>query len=915
MEDNKIIDDGNYDEEKHIFFIGAKPNISFEELYKDSKNKKEKDESNNIFISIGNYIYLFKDPHTINFTFPKGEKCEIFLANVTQLLKINEIIGIDYKITISNDGIKYFYCDDIYKSYASKYIKYVISDIDEEDYKYSKKYIKVNGALTLKDLSLNYKEYLENANLIDNEKEYFLNTDKRKILFEFINKKLLDNKILALCGLEGIGKTASILAYLKYYHLKYFYFNVKAIEKKLIKNEISSIKRILLKELYHCIEFKNAEYYYNLIDKILVQNHSAMDILKELFKNIKNLIEIIVIDQYKTQYDKQYAILDNIINSEYYNKMLIVSSMNEDDLRNSIIKSIKHILNLSEEKPKLDYYYIIELVKVSEEDKNVLNDEQKKLLNDFGNLYAYYYEIINIINNNVNYDLETLFKNKIRTEMNNKLKEFFYDMQNNELLETFSFLIKNDNKEILLNECYNYINKIPLRYYLLKYKEENIIHFSDLNKDTKISFNSGYNFITEYFLKYFHTILVDINKNKAKMSKSNEKNQKSMDLENFFWYYLWGYRNKIKLNNTNIVDHFSLNSIFDMKEEYISPLKRKIDLLAENESLLILQDDQNAKIFDIGILEKKKGYFNFYFIQVTSKKKSDERITLTGINDYINYVNGFFVFKFKTKIKNNYFCYIFDFLSPDNASISFCEKNYIDYFLFNAETLSLNENNLDLKPLKYYLPVFKYSEYFSKFQRMVDIQKLKFNQNEKQLDEKLKETKNFLKKKRALMEKKHLEISEVEKLTIYESKFKKDKITAPTNYERKEFIINNYLLSTEYKNKKIYGVSFMKKNNNELQFNANEMKNLFEFCHKKEDNDTIFQIDKLDIVNIEGFIPEFGCYIIFNSRNNKKYYFDFETFIFYDLENKCKDSFKGKIMIEKGDFYSIIFLNKNISIS
>ena len=110
-------------------------------------------------------------------------------------------------------------------------------------------------------------------------------------------------------------------------------------------------------------------------------------------------------------------------------------------------------------------------------------------------------------------------------------------------------------------------------------------------------------------------------------------------------------------------------------------------------------------------------------------------------------MNGFFVFKFKTKIKNNYFCYIFDFLSPDNASISFCEKNYIDYFLFNAETLSLNENNLDLKPLKYYLPVFKYSEYFSKFQRMVDIQKLKFNQNEKQLDEKLKETKNFLKKK------------------------------------------------------------------------------------------------------------------------------------------------------------------------
>ena len=64
--------------------------------------------------------------------------------------------------------------------------------------------------------------------------------------------------------------------------------------------------------------------------------------------------------------------------------------------------------------------------------------------------------------------------------------------------------------------------------------------------------------------------------------------------------------------------------------------------LEDGESILILQYDQNARMFDVGILEKIAEMFNLYLIQVTTRKNSDEGITITGLNDNANYLNGLF---------------------------------------------------------------------------------------------------------------------------------------------------------------------------------------------------------------------------------------------------------------------------------
>ena len=901
--------EGYYDKKNHIFMLNQASNVSFEDLYNKSTVKSLDKKLNELIYeeNNSNIKYLYKNPHKIHFTFPDGKTYDIYIANMKQFSFINEDINIDkkYKIVISNDGKEYYENYNKDEIYASKYIKYVIASINIKDFNNSSFYIEDESALSLNNLSLNYDYYLENTYFVNNSNNFFINTDQRKEFFKFLDKQLLKDKYLALCGLEGIGKTASILAYLRYSNKNYFYFNIKTVDNLLERNEISKLKDILLKEMYHFIHFDKVSYYYNLLDEILKGKISSIDLFKKIFEQINDKPDIIVLDQYKTKYDKDYYKLESILNSEFTCNLIIMSSMNEDDIRKSILMSLGYALGMSEIKPKLDYYYIINLVKVTEEDLSLLNDEQRKLLKEFGNLYIYYYKIkqaISIPSSNL-----SSFKNEITNEMNSKILEFYFKSDNKEYLETFINLILDDEKEHELKDCLELIDKIPLRYFLIKHEKENIIHFSELKGTDKISFNSAYIFIREYFLKYYQSAFVNRKKNNN-FNKNNEKNQISIDLEKFFGYFLWAFRDVVKLNKTKIVAYKNINSIIDMKEELIKSLKSKVEKLKNGESILIIQNDQNARIFDVGILEKKFDKFNLYLIQVTTRKNADERITLTCLNDNANYLNGFFSLKLGIKFENNYFCYIFNYNDPDNATIEYCQNNRLDYFLFDCKNLILH-GDLVLKPLKYYLPALKYSEELSNINRMINIEKIRFQETVFNND--LIETKKFLKRKRELMKEKDPKIKEVYELIDYESKIKSGK--AVTNYERKEFIINNYLLSTEYKNKKLYGISYKKKSaENIINISDIQKKNLFELCGKNTEKYEIFQVDLLKISNLDEVKPEYGCYIVFVQSSGEKYFFDFIDDQYYNLDDKSNESFVGKKLLGKGQFYSIMFLDNNI---
>ena len=910
MTSKTIITRGTFVPEKFIFKTFS--NIPFEELYYKKKQDIEKDQlNNNELIDTDGYKYLFNNPHKIKFTFHDGKKQDIFLANISQFIWLNEQFGKENTREISKDGIKYYPSIDVSESFSSNYIRYINSTIDENEYNKARNFKKYTEELSLDDLSLNYGFYLENSENINQKENYFVKTDERSNFFQFLEMHLSHNRKLALCGLEGIGKTASILAYLKCYKLLYFYFNVKTIDRLLKQNEKQKIIKILLREMYHFIEdFKEAESYYNEIKKIIENNYLVMDILTAIIQYIEFKVEIIVIDQYKTKYDDDYLKLINIIDNNKNNKIIVISSMNEDDIRKSIIISIRYALHLSTEKPKLEYYYIIKLVEVSENDKKNLSTHKRELLTEFGNLYIYYHKIMKKKSGNPKKN----FKKEIKDELIDKINEYFVNKNANEMVKIYEFLIMKENEEMELKACFENINYIPLRYFSLNYKDKNIINFKDLDTNCKIYFKSSFDFIKEFFLYSLKNIMIN-NKNNY-ITENTDVNQESINLEKFFGYFLWGFRGNIKINGTNIVSYQKVNSIFEINNECISSLKEQLKNLKQNNSILILQKFQNAKFFDVGILEKKNGYYNLYLIQVTEKKESKERLTITGLNDIINYINGFFSKKLEIQINNNYFCYVFDYNNPDNATINYCKQNGIDHLLFDMENLCLKEN-LSLKPLYYYLPTCKYSEETPKLERMVTIPKLTFSDINDQTEENLKTAKQFLQKKREIMSNDkddEKEIDELEQLYEYEKKLNKGKKTSK-NYERREFIINNYLLSKEFKNRKIYGISYKKCENIDLHFTGIQEKNLFELCGKKIEQHIIFKIDKINVPQLNNFKPEFECFIIYCTKENTKYYFDFINDNLFDLDDKSLYNYKGKNLIVFGAFYSIMFLDKNIDIS
>ena len=268
--------------------LDSNSSLSFEDLYNKAE-KKIKDDKNNELIEENEAIYFYKNPHVIQFSFPNGTIKDIFIANLRQFSHINKIFieEKDLEVMISQDGTNYDRGDKIDKNYDAKYVKYVISSIIKEKYMNTISQIKNKDTLSLNELSLNYEYYLENTSFVIDKNNFFINTTKRKEFFKFLDDELVNSDYIALCGLEGIGKTASILAYLRYSTKSYFYFNIKAIDKLLVNRDISTIRKILLRELYRYISFEEATKYYDILNKILEKNITAIEIFKQIFEQIK----------------------------------------------------------------------------------------------------------------------------------------------------------------------------------------------------------------------------------------------------------------------------------------------------------------------------------------------------------------------------------------------------------------------------------------------------------------------------------------------------------------------------------------------------------------------------------------------------------------------------------------------------
>ena len=912
--ENKIVEYYGMLDKNNFTFLTKDGKITLENLYENAKNNNSLIQiSNNSYIEKGEYVYFYSNPKRMIFFFPENERKEIFICNSYQIIKLKRLFANDYNIEGSNDNISYLKINKIDDTLSFKYIKFINPNIIEDEFNYSRRFKSLTDNLSLKDLSLNYKYYLENSNFCENKEIFFIKSEERKIFFQLIDNYLKKDNFIAFCGLEGIGKTVSILAYLKFNKFCYFYYNMKTIDKLLKEKNNKEIIQIILKEMYHFMEFENANYFYTLIKDIVNKYNSTMDILIEIIKKINGFIQTIIIDQYKTKYDVNYQKLFNLKSLYSSIQIIIISSMNEDDVKNSLKCMIANKLNKNNNnKEFLNYIYITSLVNVDKNDIELLNEKEKNILYEFGNLYLYYYKILKLKNTNqtyINFELE--YKKEIYECFVKNINEYYSSQSKISLINILSYIIKSCNINMKLNEIYENLDKIPFRYFYLQKENNNMIDFNNINENEMISFNYSFQYIFKMILLYYQFLLNEININDD-FNKNNIINQKSINLEKCFSLYLWGNRFLNKINSVKLKYYEEISSIIKMNDEDIKNLRDKINNLKENEGILLIQKNQNALAFDIGIIEKdNNNNYNLYLFQVTLKKESNERFTLIRLNEYILYLNGLLYNDLHILIKKNYFCYIFDFNSQDNATINYCQKNLIDFWLFDIKTLNC-VGNKKLTEVKLYFPLIKYNENckLSNNERTIILDKIKFDYNYN-LNEQLDLTDSFLLKKRSFMsQKKNLEIQELNNLKDYEKQIKNN-----TNNEIKEFIIDNYLLENYFKDKKIPGISYQTIKINQLKkigLPENKIKNLYQCCNKDEKNDCILNVKRIDNFWVNFHKPEYGIFIILKVIDLNKFYFlDFQKNKRIDLSNMEEKSFKSSIIGEMV-FYSLLFCNKNL---
>ena len=215
-------------------------------------------------------------------------------------------------------------------------------------------------------LSLNIKKYShqepENFQYINSEERIELH-DK---LTEFIKSR---RSFLPLTGVSGIGKTITLLEFLRvnFVNYQHCYFNIKYLTKKSnieeIANEIVKLfnEKQFLKNYIELAQRIENTINVSIWDKIIMILDYVIEMNNQYNKEQKI---IIVFDQYKLLYDFNQTLF-NIIQEDKYKshiKFIICSSINEKDVKSNITYSVinkKFIL-----KNILGYEYVSNLCTV-----------------------------------------------------------------------------------------------------------------------------------------------------------------------------------------------------------------------------------------------------------------------------------------------------------------------------------------------------------------------------------------------------------------------------------------------------------------------------------------------------------------------------------------------------------------------
>ena len=568
------------------------------------------------------------------------------------------------------------------------------------------------------------------------------------------------------------------------------YFNVRELFK-------FGDEELLFKEAFKL--FMDNDKFLETINELKKQNFKNIwDKIIFILKSLSGLTNIILVfDQYKTNYDPNFANITYIYNHIENAKIILCSSINDDNLRTNVIET--NWLTKINNKNIFKFYYIENnLVNLEESLKN------NKDLHDLMKYFDYSPKIVNIFK--MNYDncsennKEKFIKEILELYTNNITN--FYIERKLHIYEKYKIIVTYIENEELLN--------------IGQFSE--ILDFLPL-KNIRIIKKDGM-FIIKYafpFLYYpFRFVYLNELKSFARLDISNSNKNSQIgnyidDLVNLKFDILNEFDGK-KITKKIIIDRISgFQKVFQVINEnnygseyklffiyYFNKIEKEFDAkdIFDGNSIIFLEQYFQGKDFDGGLLipfNNIEGNFELYIYQTSVNKKN--HFSRNYIYSRYQEIKKEFEEKFGIKIVNGYFSYILLFENPDIHTATHCQNNYLNYIYY-----SLNKNEFvdsNNKKISQFLTknslIYESSEIldFSNFQKQFDFFKncLMYNKTEKQFYN-LKAVKNtdYLNKKIKL---------------VFESDDIKDKEKCDSIIEKSKNVINEINMTIKSNNKMI----------------------------------------------------------------------------------------------------------------
>lgn len=376
-----------------------------------NKQLKEKDleiinySSNSLCFNTINYIY-FIEPLKLIY---KNEN--ITLRGKTYIYKVlKDLTKQGYNLFNNDKKISYI---DILKELRNKGMKIEIKDknieISQETFNKQNKKISYEN-LKLNDLTLFYDRYF--PIMKDHINDSFIFSEERKEFLGKLKSIYLPLEPFEVFGPQGIGKSTSLLAFLKQEQKYGLYLNLKFLNEQNIED---FYRTILIESMNLFSNYAEYELLLKYMEDKKKENTEKWKYMEEIIYyliQLKNKEIYIIFDQYK-EIIGEYNINTFIsrikeINGENDKGLYIIkcSSMNDDKVK------INYSHYFEEDANNYDHIYIEKLIEINE-----LSIESKLIL-FFKNNPLYYYLYLNS-NKNFNEFIQE-FYNTIKTEIMGK---------------------------------------------------------------------------------------------------------------------------------------------------------------------------------------------------------------------------------------------------------------------------------------------------------------------------------------------------------------------------------------------------------------------------------------------------------------------------------------------------------------